>query len=226
MGYAEYVVKELRRTLAPLADTDVADGARAYMKNIAPFLGVRTPQRRATAKSLFKTLDPPDSDTLGHTARLLYAQQHREFAYCANDMIAFFIKCADEDFLEQHVQDLLVTKPWWDTVDGLGSSAISPLTIKFPNMRLIETWNSSDNMWLARAAIQHQRGRRSETDVDYVLEICARHSESREFFITKAVGWALRDIAAFNKPAVRRYVKEHPELHRVTTREAERGLNR
>jgi len=226
MRYAEFVVNELRRTLAPLANTDVAKGARAYMKDVAPFIGVRAPERRATAKALFKTLDRPDSHTLGETAHVLYAQKEREFAYCANDMIAFFIKCADQDFLEQHVQELLITKSWWDTVDGLGSSAICPLTLAFPNKRLINTWNSSDNMWLVRAAIQHQRGRRSETDVEYVLKICARHSNSREFFITKAVGWALRDIAAFNKPAVRRYLHEHPELNRVTTREAERGLNR
>ena len=203
-----------------------AAGAKAYMKDISPFIGVATPERRSAVRHICKTLPSPTSDQLGRTALALYGLEQREFAYAANDMIDFFIECANEKFLEKYVARLIATKSWWDTVDGLGSVAVSPLTVKFPNKKLIEDWIRSDNMWLNRAAIQHQRGRRKNTNVMYVLELCARHSDSREFFITKAVGWALRDIAAFDKPAVRRYLKDHPELHSVSVREANRGLNR
>lgn len=226
MTFDDRIVREVRKALKPLADPVRAAGAQAYMKNIAPFLGVATPERRAAIKPIYKSLVPADSNELGHAARALMNLREREYSYAAYDLIQFHIAVADRNFLADHVEDLLTTKSWWDTVDGLGSAAVSPLTVKYPNKRLIERWIKSPDKWLVRAAIQHQRGRRTDTDVDYVLELCARHSDSREFFITKAVGWALRDIAAFNKPAVRTYLKRFPHLDRVAVREAERGLNR
>lgn len=209
-----------------MADPKRAAGAQAYMKDIAPFLGVATPERRAAVRAICKTLPDPTSDQIGKTATKLYAMKEREFAYAANDLIDYYSDFADKDFLEKYVEKLVTTKSWWDTVDGLGSVAISPLTVSYPNKKLIEKWIRSENIWLNRAAIQHQRGRRKNTNVFYVLELCARFSDSREFFITKAVGWALRDIAAFDKPAVRAYLRDHPELHSVSVREANRGLNR
>lgn len=220
------VVHSVERALWPLADSKRAAGAKAYMKDISPFIGVATPNRRAALKPIFKSLPDPTSDDIGHAAMKLYSLTEREFAYAGNDLIAYFVDFADKEFLEKYVEKLITTKSWWDTVDGLGSVAISPLTIKFPNKKLIEKWIRSDDKWLVRAAIQHQRGRRKNTNVIYVLELCARHADSKEFFITKAVGWALRDIAAFDKPAVREYLRDHPELHGVAVREAKRGLNR
>lgn len=196
------------------------------MKDVSEFLGVATPERRAAVRAICKSLPDPTSDNIGKTALKLYAKPEREFAYAANDLIDYFSDCTNAQFLEKYVEQLLITKSWWDTVDGLGSVAISPLTVKYPNKKLIEKWIRSDNKWLVRAAIQHQRGRRRDTNVFYVLQLCARHADSKEFFITKAVGWALRDIAAFDKPAVRQYLRDHPQLHGVAVREAQRGLNR
>jgi 3-methyladenine DNA glycosylase AlkD len=101
---------------------------------------------------------------------------------------------------------------------------LSPLTILFPNKKLIEKWNKSHNIWLIRSSIQHQRGRRSQTNVPYVLELCQRHVDSNEFFIVKAIGWALRDISKFNKAAVREFLRKNPELGYVAVREAKRYL--
>ena len=226
MTYEATVAREVRKALKPLSDPVRAAGAQAYMKNISPFLGLTSPERRAAVKPIFTAHTPSDSDELGKAARALMAMKEREYAYVASDLIAFHLKVANKTFLANHVEDLLTTKSWWDTVDSIGSAAVSPLTVKYPNKPLIERWIKSPDKWLVRAAIQHQRGRRTETDVDYVLELCARYADSREFFITKAVGWALRDIASFNKPAVRDYLKHYPQLDRVSVREAERGLNR
>ena len=203
-----------------------AVGAQAYMKDIAPFIGVATPERRALVKKIAKTMKVPTSKELGLAARALWREDEREFQYCANDLIDIYWKVCDKDFLGEYVEKLIVTKSWWDTVDGLGSVAISPLTDKYGCEDLIEAWNRSPNMWLNRAAIQHQRGRRFETDVKLVLQYCDDHSDSKEFFIVKAIGWALRDISAINPRAVRDFLKAHPDLGRVAVREAERGLNR
>jgi 3-methyladenine DNA glycosylase AlkD len=226
LSYANDFVKALSPALLSMGDHKRAIGAQMYMKDVAPFIGVATPERRALVKKIAKGLPTPTSDELGATAKKLWKLEEREFQYCANDLIGIHWKVADKNFLADHVEDLLIAKPWWDTVDGLGSVALSPLTDKFGCKKLIAQWNKSPNMWLNRAAIQHQRGRKFETDVELILQYCDDHSDSKEFFIVKAIGWALRDISRINPRAVRGFLKDHPDLGRVAVREAERGLGR
>ena len=209
-----------------MGDRKRAIGAQMYMKDVSPFIGVATPERRSLVKKIAKNLPVPTSDELAATTRKLWKLDEREFQYCANDLIGIHWKVADKNFLADHVEDLLISKSWWDTVDGLGSVAVSPLTDKFGCEKLIARWNKSPNMWLNRAAIQHQRGRKFETDVELILQYCDDHSDSKEFFIVKAIGWALRDISRINPRAVRKFLKDHPDLSRVAVREAERGLGR
>lgn len=226
MFYASHFIKAIYPSLIDLGDHKRAIGAQAYMKDIAPFIGVATPERRALVKQIAKTLPMPTSVELGTTAQKLWKLDEREFHYVACDLIDIHWKVADKNFLADHVEDLIVSKSWWDTVDSLGSVAISPLTDKHGCEKLIAQWNKSSNMWLNRAAIQHQRGRKYETDVKLVLQYCDDHSDSKEFFIVKAIGWALRDIAKVDPRAVREFLKSHPDLRRVAVREAERGLDR
>ena len=226
MSFTSNFVSELAPALYDLGDHKRAIGAQAYMKDIAPFVGVATPERRSFVKKIAKSLSVPTSEELGKTARILWKFDEREFQYAANDLIGIHWKVADKNFLRDHVEHLIVTKSWWDTVDGLGSVAVSPLTDRYGCEALIKKWNNSPNMWLNRAAIQHQRGRRFETDVKLVLQYCDDHADSKEFFIVKAIGWALRDICAINPRAVREFLKSHPDLGRVAVREAERGLGR
>jgi len=75
-------------------------------------------------------------------------------------------------------------------------------------------------MWLNRAAIQHQRGRKSETDIALLFEFMDDHAHESEFFIAKAIGWALRDLSRIDNSAVKKFLADHPELNRVAVREA------
>lgn len=225
MSYSKEFEAELVKGLAPLRDRKRAIGAQAYMKDIAPFLGVATPERRARVKRIAKSMKTPSEKELAITVRSLWKRDEREYQYAANDLLGIHIGVVGKDFLADHIEHLIITKSWWDTVDGLGSVAVSPLTDKFGCEKLIERWNKSENMWLNRAAIQHQRGRRYETDIQLVLRYCHEHSESQEFFIVKAIGWALRDIARMNPRAVWQFLYDHPDLGRVAVREAERGLS-
>lgn len=106
---------------------------------------------------------------------------------------------------------------------GLGP-AVSPLTVKYNCLPLMEKWNKSPNMWLQRAAFQHQRGRKTETDVALLLKFCDDHSDDHEFFIAKAIGWALRDLAHHDRYSVTKFLKDHPDLDRVAVREALKHL--
>jgi 3-methyladenine DNA glycosylase AlkD len=151
-------------------------------------------------------------------------QREREYHYAAYDLIETYIDVIDETFLVEYVEDLLITKSWWDTVDGLGSTAVSPLCWRYDASELVLGWSRSPNMWLNRAAIQHQRGWKGDTDIEFVLSICDAHSQSREFFVAKAIGWALRDLARLDADAVRTFLRTHPDLSLVAVREARRGL--
>jgi 3-methyladenine DNA glycosylase AlkD len=220
------VLSEVQGRLPALGDRKVAFGAQAYMKDIAPFLGVKTPERRKLFKEIFRELPTPTSKELGETSRALWKLREREYHYAACDLIDFFIESADKNFLRDHVEYLITQKSWWDTVDTLGSVAVSPLTTKYPSISLMRSWNKSSNMWLNRAAIQHQRGRKHDTDIPLLLEFLDAHADESEFFIAKAIGWALRDLSRVNNSEVKKFLKAHPELNRVAVREAQKlGFN-
>ncbi|CAN2240093.1 DNA alkylation repair protein [Candidatus Planktophila dulcis] len=226
MTYSSDFISLFEPQLRALANRTKAIGAQSYMKDIAPFLGVQTPDRRSLVKTITKELKVPTSLELGKIARALWNKDEREFQYAANDLIGIYVDVADKKFLEDHVEFLITHKSWWDTVDGLGSEAVSPLTDKYGCEKLIENWNKSSNTWLIRAAIQHQRGRKYETDIKLVLRYCHEHADSDEFFIVKAIGWALRDISKIAPAQVRDFLATHPNLGIVAVREAERGLAR
>lgn len=226
MTYSKEFVATLKPQLTALRNRTAAIGAQSYMKDIAPFLGVKTPERRTLVKNIARDLDLPTSDELAQTARALWKQEEREFHYAAFDLVQIHIDIANKKFLEEHVEYLITHKSWWDTVDGLGSAAVSPLTDKYGCEKLIEKWNKSENIWLIRSAIQHQRGRKYEADNKLILRYCHEHADSQEFFIVKAIGWALRDMAKVSPRDVRNFLREHPNLGRVAVREAERGLGR
>jgi len=220
MGFQSFMIEEITRELPKLRNRTNAVEMQSYMKDIAPFLGIKTPVRRATLKNIFKAAPEPSSDQLGKTARALWKLPEREFQYAACDMLAHFSKSLDENFLSAHCEYLLTHKSWWDTVDSLGTAIISPLTVRYDLLSLMDSWNQSENIWLVRAAIQHQRGRKTATDIPLLLQYCADHAADQTFWIAKAIGWALRDLAHFDRPSVTKFLSAHHELDRVAVREA------
>jgi 3-methyladenine DNA glycosylase AlkD len=221
-AFKTQVIKQLQRELPKLGNRKKAIGAQAYMKDIAPFLGVMTPERRNFVKSLLASLPVPTSDEIAETVRALWKLDEREFQYAANDILGKYSMQLNKKFLSEHCEFLITTKSWWDTVDGLGSAVVSPLTMKYPAVSLMRKWNKSENIWLIRASIQHQRGRKYETDIDLLFELSSPHVSQKEFFIAKAIGWALRDLSRIDNREVIRFLNEHPDLNSVAVREAKK----
>ena len=215
-------VAATRSALLPLANPERAAPMTAYMKDVAPFLGIAAPVRRRVLREAWRGLGAPSSADLGTAALHLMAEREREFHYAAYDLIDRYRRVADEVFLDTYMTELLTAKPWWDTVDGLVSAAVSPLCRRYHAGELIDGWSESGDRWLIRAAIGHQRGWKADTDVSRLLQLCDRHWPGREFFVAKAIGWAMRDLARLDPQAVRGFVETHSTSNRVALREVER----
>jgi 3-methyladenine DNA glycosylase AlkD len=167
----------------------------------------------------------PSSAELGAAAEVLMALEYREYHYTAYDLIDRYRRVCDEYFLDRYVTELLTTKPWWDTVDGLVTAAVSPLCREFDAQWLVEEWSESGDRWLIRAAITHQRGWKQETNFSVLFELCDRHWGDAEFFVAKAIGWALRDAARIEPAYVREFLSSRRRVNPVAEREIRRGLD-
>ncbi len=220
------VVSLTKQAFKNAGNKKVAEGAANYMKNIAPFIGISSPIRRKLTNKAWQNLSKPTEKELINAAKLMWKLPQREYQYAACDLIGKYIDVCTPKTLEQ-ITVLIKSKSWWDSVDLLGTQVISPLTLKYSQTRkTINKWNNSKNIWLIRCAIQHQRGHRTKTDVDFVLKICQKHINNSEFFVAKAIGWALRDFAKINPKKVKDFLRKNPSISIVSKREALKGLNR
>jgi 3-methyladenine DNA glycosylase AlkD len=111
-------------------------------------------------------------------------------------------------------------------VDTLAAHTVGPLVAAHPVLvATMDAWVTDENMWLARTAILHQLRYKERTDADRLFRYCTLQAGHRDFFIRKAIGWALRDYARTNPDAVRRYVDEHRSiLAPLSIREASKHL--
>ena len=192
----------------------------AYMKGKFEFLGVQTPLRRHTTSPIMRAF----SGNLLEAARELWVLPEREFQYVAVDLLRQQnkqLKASDLPALEALVQ----AKSWWDTVDGLAVT-IGAVVLREP--QLISQMNAlirSSDFWLRRIALLHQLDWKENTDEARLFDYCLQCAEEREFFIRKAIGWALRQYARTNPVAVRHFLDTHQEkLSGLSLREASKHL--
>lgn len=213
--------------LRSLANPERAAPMRAYLLDQFDFLGIPTPARRAAIKDL--VAQPlPDADTALAAAELLWRLPERECRYAAIDLLRRQQRHLDPSHLPA-IQSLLLREPWWETVDGLVAviGAILRAARKAGDgaQAAMDAWVAHPGFWVRRAAILHQLGWRLETDEQRLGAYCLRLADEREFFIRKAIGWALRDYARWNPDFVRAFVADHgARLSGLTVREACRRL--
>jgi 3-methyladenine DNA glycosylase AlkD len=219
-------VDQLRQRLTAVAVPADAVPMAAYMKQIAPFLGVKADARRRVVRQWCAAHSIGSAEGVVVLARHLLAEPEREFHYAAADMAAYWVRLLDASFVERQAEHFLLAQPWWDTVDLWGSDVINPLSLRYDCRETMWRWNASGNRWLIRASIQHQRGCKQQYDIGLILALCQPHVTDDEFFVAKAIGWALRDMAKYHPDRICQFVEAHPHLSNVARREALRGLDR
>jgi 3-methyladenine DNA glycosylase AlkD len=231
LGWSDEVVLRTMLALEPAADPGRAAAMSAYMRGQFPFLGIPTPVRGRLLAGVWADLAEPSPDDLGDAVTHLWRLHGREYQYAASDLLRRYVGTprratrVDPAFLTDVVRPLLVTTAWWDTVDALRATAVGPLVAAHPGLvDVMRAWVEDDDRWLVRSAIIHQLGYGERTDEALLLELCARRASDSEFFVAKAIGWALRTHARSRPDAVRQFCADHPELTRLARREALKHL--
>lgn len=208
------------------ADPVAAAPMKAYMRNQFDYLGIKTPGQSQLLKGFLAEHGLPDLDHLAPILLDLWALPEREFQYAALGLLGRFEAKLPADFIDT-IETLLRTKSWWDTVDSLAGNTVGTHFMRFPAVRdaTLERWRFSDDFWLRRTCILFQLGYKSETDFDLLKDIIRENLGSKEFFINKAIGWALRQYTRVDPDGVRAFVAETP-LAPLSAREALKWLNR
>jgi 3-methyladenine DNA glycosylase AlkD len=198
-----------------------------YMRRRFPFFGIPAQERLAVYRQVSADLPPWDEKDLRAVALACWALPEREYQYFAVTLLRSHIGVVSPGFLPS-VEQLISTKPWWDTVDELAQHVVGPMVAGHPELRTsMDAWIASDDLWLARTAILHQNRYRDRTDPELLFSYCLRRADDTDFFIRKAIGWALREYSKTNPDAVLRFVVANSgRLSGLSKREALRLISR
>jgi 3-methyladenine DNA glycosylase AlkD len=186
-----------------------------------PFHGVRKPEVQRIVRALAKGVER--DELVVAATRLWDEATHREEQYAATEILKRPVFAGDWSLVPLH-EHIARTGAWWDHVDET-SGRIADLHDAHPveTAALVRGWSSDDSFWIRRLAILSQLQRRERTDRDLLAEVIEPNRRDPEFFIRKAIGWALRDLAKADPEWVRAYV-EATDLSPLSRREALRHI--
>lgn len=246
----QVLVADLHAELASVADPSRREPMRAYMKNDFVFLGVPAPVRRTAMRKVLgahglsgRTV--VSTDWLTELALSLAKGPWREVQYLSGDVLHVFSRSVIPEMLTTIIGPVFSTSDatlggWWDLVDHYVGCLVVPLGSRFDISSTMRSWLHSsgrpihmrlegpfsEDLAKVRIAILSQLGRKAWTDEALLFEFCDHRAGDREFFVAKAIGWALRDYSYSAPVAVKRFVDSHPELTKLAAREALKAVKR
>jgi 3-methyladenine DNA glycosylase AlkD len=206
------------------ANPQKAAEMEAYMLHQFPFFGIQAPTRKQIQKTFLREYSLHHLERLEQIVSNCFEQPQREFHYFAIELFATHKTLWIKDsalFIDYCIQQ----KSWWDTVDGMASDWFKVYFTLFPAQTKPVTarWNKSKNIWLQRSSIMFQKAYKQETNTDLLSAYILQHANSTEFFIQKAIGWALREFSKTNPTWVKQFVAKN-KLAPLSKREALKRL--
>ena len=201
----------------------LAESMSKYMQDKFRFLGVRG----ATRTEIYKKYFPDARKTKiidWDFVESCWNKEEREFQY----VVVYYLK-AMQKFLKRddisRLKYLIVTKSWWDTVDLL-AKVVGSLVLRIEGYdQIMLEWSKDSNIWLRRVAMLHQLSFKEKVDEGLLEKILLANLGDNEFFINKAVGWALRDYSKFNPEWVTKFIEKNREnMANLSLREASKYL--
>ena len=194
-----------------------------YMLNKFEYIGIKTPERREIFKNFFKEYKNEEKIDWEFVNKC-WENKYREFQYVAADYLKNMKDKLTIDDIPK-LKRLILKKSWWDTIDNLDMT-IGALALKDSNVnKILLEWSIDENIWLRRIAIDHQLLRKEKTNTELLEKILKNNLGQAEFFINKAIGWALRDYSKTNPERVKNFIEENKEkMSKLSIKEASKYL--
>lgn len=216
--------QRLRKKLIENSDPELARQMESYMRNKFKFYGLKTPERRKSYHDLIK-LEKANKKIYWKFLDQAWVDEHREAQYFVCDyLIALekYLKFEDID----HIFNYVKSKQWWDTIDSL-IKPIGNIGLRDDRVSdLMLVWSKDDDFWVRRVAIEHQLLRKDKMNVELLNAILENNLGNSEFFINKAIGWALRDYSKTNPDWVKNFIsKHHTEMATLSIKEGSKYLS-
>lgn len=215
-------VEDVFQGLKEVANPEDAIHMKAYMKDQFEFLVVKTPIRRQISKIFFKKSHKSTIDW--KFINQAWENPYREMQYVVLDYLQLKqTSLASNDLTK--VKKLAQTKPWCDTIDFLCRS-VGYICLHYPETKkIVLDWSTDEDIWLRRLAIEHQLLQKEQTDVQLLEQILINNLNKTEFFINKAIGWALRDYSKTNPDWVREFIEKYKDrLSKLSIKEGSKYL--
>jgi 3-methyladenine DNA glycosylase AlkD len=196
-----------------------------YMRNKFKFLGLKSKKRRELSRVFYNEHGKFNFEKIDTLGKEVWNLEEREFQYIFTD----FLKAHKKKLKAKHIEllEYLIThKSWWDTVDIIAKHLVGELFKNDEQLRnkYLKQWIESNNIWLQRTTLLFQLGYKEATNETILYENILRLKNTEEFFIDKAIGWALREYSKVNSTSVKKFIDQHNDLSTLSIREASKYL--
>ncbi len=214
-------LKILKEIFEETGNPEVAEKQMKYMRNQFAYYGMKAPVFMPIFKSMFKEYGVYEREDLPIFVKLCLEEEYRELFYFALEMVQKTLKKQEADFIDT-LEFLILQDSWWDTVDWI-AKLVGKHFQRYPELIIpsTEKWMASGNIWLQRVSIIFQLFYREKTDEKLMYKYILQVADSKEFFLQKAAGWALRQYSRTNAESVLYFIDNH-ELAALTKREGQR----
>lgn len=215
--------QELKENFEEKADPEQARQLASYMRNQFNFFGLHTPERRNIYHD-FLLQEKKKKKIDWSLLKQAWENQYREMQYFVCDYLIAMKKYLTYDDIDR-IEYFVKSKQWWDTIDSL-IKPIGDLGLRDTRInKLMLVWSTNPDFWVRRVAIEHQLLRKKKMNTDLLAQIIKNNLNSREFFINKAIGWALRDYSKTNPEWVRDFIAEnHDKMAKLSITEGSKYL--
>lgn len=213
--------------LRAAADPTKAAPMAAYMKTDAPFYGVQKAGRVTVEREIVRRYPPQRRADYRQAVLALWSRPHREERYLAIDYACSFPQYVTVSSIPLY-RKMIVEGAWWDSVDAIAIHLVGQVLLhqREATTPKVAAWIEDPDLWLRRSSIIGQIGHKEATDTDLLFGACRSRMHEKEFFIRKAIGWALRDYAKTSPSEVREFVLAHRSgLSGLSFREATKHLD-
>lgn len=206
------LIEELESAFSKAGDTTRAAGQKKYLRNQFEFFGLTSPERRNLQKPIFTKHPIKEYQELVDTVHEMWMKEERDFQHSAIQLWIKYEKMWTLDTLEEF-RRCITTKSWWDTVDDLASNCVGKLISSHPELQKdMNEWIEDENLWTRRTAIIHQLKYKNKTNEEMLFRFCKDRASENDFFIRKAIGWALRQYAKTKSEQVKEFCAENKEI--------------